>query len=106
MTLHFDLLHAPRWMRWLGHAHVSRAMTIVLGVIGVSLLFTALRVLDVAVSGALISSRTHVMAIAPAASGAPVAPDLLIGTQPTGAGAPVEASMVDVPAAAVEAISL
>jgi hypothetical protein len=103
MTLHFPRMHAPRWM---AHAHVNRAMTIVLGVIGVSLLFTALRVLDVAVSGALISSRTHVMAIAPAASGAPVAPDLLIGTQPTGAGAPVEASMVDVPAAAVEAISL
>ena len=103
MTLHFPRMHAPRWM---AHAHVNRAMTIVLGVIGVSLLFTALRVLDVAVSGALISGATHVVAITPAASGAPMAPDLLIGTDPTGAGAPVDASVVDVPAAAVEAISL
>ena len=103
MTLHFPRMQATRWM---AHAHVNRAMTIVLGVIGVSLLFTALRVLDVAVSGALISSGTHVIATAPAASGAPAAPDLLIGTEPTGAGAPVDASMVDMPAAAVEAISL
>jgi hypothetical protein len=103
MTLHFPWLHAPRW---LAHAHVNGAMTIVLGVIGVSLLFSALRVLDVAVSGALVSSRTHVIAIAPAASGSTMPADLLIVTDPTGAGAPVDASAVDVPAAAVEAISL
>jgi hypothetical protein len=97
MTLHFPRLHAPHWM---AHAHADRALTIVLGVIGVSLLFTALRVLDVAISGALISSATPGIAIAP------VAPDLLIGPGPTGAGAPADASAVDVPAAAVEAISL
>ena len=51
MTLHFHWLHAPRW---LAHAHVNRAMTLVLGVIGVSLLFSALRVVDAAVSGALV----------------------------------------------------
>jgi hypothetical protein len=103
MTLHFPRMHAPHW---LAHAHVNRAMTIVLGVIGVSLLFTALRVLDVAVSGALISRASPAIVIAPAASGAPVARDQLIGTEPTGAGAPADASAVDVPAAAVEAISL
>jgi hypothetical protein len=93
-------LHAPRW---LVHAHFNRAMTLVLGVIGVSLLFSALRVLDVAVSGALIDSRSHAAAVAPAASGAP---DRLIGNDPSGAGAPVNASLVDLPEAAVEAISL
>ena len=56
MTLHFDWLHAPRWM---AHAHVNRAMTIVLGVIGVSLLFSALRVVDAAVSGALIERHAR-----------------------------------------------
>ncbi len=103
MTLHFHWLHAPRW---LVHAHFNRAMTLVLGVIGVSLLFSAVRVLDVAVSGALIDSRSHAVAMAPAASGAPGAPDQLIGNDPTGAGAPVNASLVDLPEAAVEAISL
>jgi hypothetical protein len=103
MTLHLPRMRAPRWM---AHAHVNRAMTIVLGVIGVSLLFSAVRVLDVAVSGALTSGATHVIAIAPAASGAPMAPDRLIGTEPTSAGAPADASVVDVPAATVEAISL
>jgi len=102
MTLHFHWLHAPRW---LAHAHVSRAMTLVLGVIGVSLLFSALRVLDVAVSGALIERRTA--AVAPAASGSPLAPDVMLRTDPTGSGpAPVDASLVEVPEATVEAISL
>ena len=97
MTLHFHWLHA--------HAQVSRAMTLVLGVIGVSLLFGALKVLDVAVSGALIEA--HAVAVAPAASGTPVAPELLIGNDPTGAGAaPVDASLVEVPQASAEAISL
>ena len=32
MTLHFHWLHAPRW---LAHAHVSRAVSLVLSVIGV-----------------------------------------------------------------------
>ena len=100
MTLHFHWLHAPRW---LAHAHVSRAVSLVLGVIGVSLLFGALRVLDVAVSGALI--ERHAVAVAPAASGSPIAPDVMTGTGPTG-GAPVDASLVEVPEATVEAISL
>ena len=96
MTLHFHWLHAPRWM---AQAHVSRAMTFVLGVIAVSTLFGALRVLDVAVSGRLV--RRHAVAVAPAAS---VPTDLLL-TEPLGAGPrPVDAE--DVPDSAVEAISL
>ena len=59
MTLHFDWIHAPRW---LAHAHVSRAVSLVLGVIGVSLLFSALRVVDAAVSGALIARQATVPA--------------------------------------------
>jgi hypothetical protein len=99
MTLHFHWLHAPRW---LAHAHVSRAVSLVLGVIGVSLLFSALRVLDVAVSGALIERPA--VAVAPAASGTP---DAMPGTDPASAGpAPVDASLVEVPEATVAAISL
>ena len=102
MTLHFHWLHAPRW---LAHAHVSRAVSLVLGVIGVSLLFGALHVLDVAVSGALI--ERHAVAVAPAASGSPIAPDVTMVSDPTGGGpAPVDASLVEVPEATVEAISL
>jgi hypothetical protein len=96
MTLHFHWLHAPRW---LAHAHISRAMTLVLGVIAVSTLFGALRVLDVALSGRLVERRAAV--VAPAAS----VPTQLLTTEPTAAGIrPVET--VDVPDAAVEAISL
>ena len=102
MTLHFHWLHAPRW---LAHAHVNRAVTLVLGVIGVSLFFSALRVIDVAVSGALIERRAVVAA--PAASGSPTGSDVMIGAEPTGSGAtPVDASLVEVPEATVEAISL
>ena len=102
MTLHFHWLHAPRW---LAHAHVSRAVTLVLGVIGVSLLFSALRVVDAATSGALVERRA--VAVAPAASGSPTAPDVMLGTSAPGAGAaPVDASLVEVPEATVEAISL
>ena len=103
MTLHFPWLHAPRW---LANAHANRAMTLVLGVIGVSLLFSALRILDLAISGVLIAGGSHAVASAPAASGAPVAPESLIVTDPAAVGHPVDASMVDVPSAAVEAISL
>jgi hypothetical protein len=101
MTLHFHWLHAPRW---LAHAHVDRAMTLVLGVIGVSLLFSALRVLDVALSGALIATGNRAVAMAPAASGPPLVPDRQIVTDPT--GAPMDASLVEVPEAAAEAIGL
>jgi hypothetical protein len=95
MTLHFHWLHAPRWMV---HAHFSRAVSLVLGVIVVSLLFSALRVVDAAISGALIQ-RPEAAASVPA--------DALIRNDPTGAGAkPVDTSGVDVPEAAVEAISL
>jgi len=101
MTLHFHWLQA--------HAHLNRAMTLVLGVIGVSLLFGALRVLDVAVSGGLVASQpTASLASAPAASGTLDA-DLLIGNEPTGAGVraqKVDAPVVEVPEAAAEAISL
>ena len=99
MTLHFHWLNAPRWM---AHAHFSRAVTLVLGVIVVSLLFSALRVVDAAVSGALVPRPA--VALAPAAS---VPAQDLVGRDPTGTGAkPVEASLVDVPDAAAEAISL
>jgi hypothetical protein len=96
MTLHFHWLHAPRWM---AHAHVSRAMTLVLGVIAVSTVFGVLRILDVAVSGALV--ERHAASAAPAAS----VPTELLVTDPAAAGPrPVQAE--DVPDAAVEAISL
>ena len=99
MTLHFHWLHAPRWM---AHAHFSRAVTLVLGVIVVSLLFSALRVVDAAVSGTLI--QRPAVATAPAAS---VPVEAFVGNDPTGAGAkPVDASVVDVPEATVEAVSL
>jgi hypothetical protein len=99
MTLHFHRLHAPRWM---AHAHFNRAVMLVLSVIVVSLLFSALRVVDAAVSGALI--ERHATAANPAAS---VPAELLIGNDPTGAGAKsVDTSVVDVPEAAVEAVSL
>jgi hypothetical protein len=101
MTLRFDWFHAPPW---LARAHVNRAMTFVLGVIGVSVLFGALRVLDVAFSGALHSARA--VASATAASGAVLAPDVLLRTEPTASGAqPIEVDE-GVPSAFVEAISL
>jgi hypothetical protein len=100
MTLHFHWWHAPRW---LANVHVTRAMTLVLGVIGVSLLFGALRVLDVAVSGALVEFRP--VAMAQAASAA-ASRDVLIGTEPAASGVrPVETDF-EVPEATVEAVGL
>ena len=99
MTLHFHWLHAPRW---LAHSHVNRAMTFVLGVIGVSLLFSALRVVDAAVSGALVERRAA--ATAPTASAATAKPEFVMGTEPPAASAPIDA--VEVPDATAEAISL
>jgi len=101
MTLHFHWLHAPRW---LAHHHVNKAMTFVLGVIGVSLLFSALRVVDAAFSGALIERRAAV--VAPAAPGAPLSPDFLTGAAPPAAGGPVETNAVEVPDATAEAVRL
>ncbi len=101
MTLHFHWLHVPRWM---AHAHFSRAMTLVLGVIGVSLLFSALRVLDSAISGELVDRHPAAVA-APAASTAMPA-DLVIGTDPASAGPRKVDDTVVVPEAAAEAISL
>ena len=99
MTLHFHWLHAPRW---LAHTHVNRAMTLVLGVIVVSLLFSALRVIDAAVSGALVERRTT--PVAATVSGSTVRPEFVIGTEPPAASAPIDA--VEVPDATAEAISL
>ena len=101
MTLHFHWLHAPRW---LARHHVDRAMTLVLGVIGISLLFSALRVIDAAISGALVEHSA--LTVAPAASAAPAAPDLMTGTAPPSAGVPVETNAVEVPDATAEAIRL
>jgi hypothetical protein len=99
MTLHFDWFHAPRW---LAHAHVSRAVSLVLGVIGVSLLFSALRVVDTAVSGALIQRQATVVA----PGGAP-STDRLVGSEPPSSGPSVNTSTtVEVPEATAEAVSL
>ena len=95
MTLHFHWLHVPRW---LAHHHVSRAMSFVLGVIGVSLLFSALRVVDTAFSGALVERREAVVA--------PAGPDFLTGAEPPAAGASVETHAVEVPDATAEAVRL
>ena len=100
MTLHFHWLHAPRW---LAHGHVNRAMTLVLGIIGVSLLFSALRVVDAAVSGALVERRAAAATI-PTASAPTAVPEFVIGTEPAAASAPIDA--VEVPDATAEAISL
>jgi hypothetical protein len=101
VTLHFDWFHAPRW---LAHHHVSRAVSLVLGVIGVSLLFSALRVVDVAVSGALIDRH----AAAPAGAAMLVAPERLLREQaPSSGPAAVETpTSVEVPEATAEAVSL
>jgi hypothetical protein len=103
MTLHFDWFHAPRW---LAHAHVSRAVSLVLGVIGVSLLFSALRVVDAAISGALIDR--HAAAVAPATRAMMVAPDRLVRNAPASSDAQAvdTPTSVEVPEATAEAISL
>ena len=101
MTLHFHWLHAPRWMV---HTHVNRAMTLVLGVIGVSLLFSALRVVDTAVSGALV--ERHATVVAPLSS-ATSSPEVMLRTEPPASGAAMPTSDdVEVPEATVEAVSL
>lgn len=100
MTLHFDWFHAPRW---LAHAHVSRAVSLVLGVIGVSLLFSALRIVDAAVSGALIDRQGAVPAAAALAT-----PDRLLRRETASSDASAfdtPASMA-VPEATAEAVSL
>ena len=100
MTLHFDWFHAPRW---LAHAHVSRAVSLVLGVIGVSLLFSALRIVDAAVSGALIDRQ----GVVPAAA-ALVTPDRLLRRETASSDAvalDTSASM-EVSEATAEAVSL
>jgi hypothetical protein len=103
MTLHFDWFHAPRW---LAHAHVSRAVSLVLGVIGVSLLFGALRVVDAALSGALVERQEA--AVVPGDLRGASAPDRLLGNDPPSAGASAvdTSTTVEVPAATVDAISL
>jgi len=103
MTLHFDWFHAPRW---LAHAHVSRAVSLVLGVIGVSLLFSALRVVDAAISGGLIDRRAAVAV--PADAALIVAPERLLRVAPPSSGpeAAETSTSVEVPEATAEAVSL
>ena len=103
MTLHFDWIHAPRW---LAHAHVSRAVSLVLGVIGVSLLFSALRVVDAAVSGTLIEHRATV--VAPAGTSMLAAPERLLRAAPPSSGAEAldTPTSMEVPEATAEAVSL
>ena len=92
MTLRFDWLHLPRW---LAHPHVSRAMSVVLGVIAVSLLFSMLRVVDAAFSGALVEAPQRPAAVSPA-------PAPRVADEP----AAVDASLVEVSPATADAISL
>ena len=101
MTLHFDWLHLPHWQ---AHRHVNRAVTLVLGVIGVSLLFSALRVVDTAVSGTL--GRSAVPAPAQANARAPLDPEVMMRSEPSAASAPGDINAVEVPDATAEAISL
>ena len=93
MTLHFGRFQVPSW---LSHAHVDRAVSLVWGVIGVSLCFGALRIVDSAVSGALVDRQAAV-----------AAPDRLIASEPPSAGSAADTSIpVDMPPATVEAIGL
>jgi len=103
MTLHLPWLQS---MHWMAHRHFSRAVALVLGVIGVSLLFSALRVIDSAISGELVDSHPMPVA-APAASTAQPA-DLRTGAaagSPSAGPLQVDDTVV-VPEAAAEAISL
>jgi len=96
MTLHFHWLHAPHWLTGIP---VNRATTLVLGIIGVSLLFSALRVLDVATAGRPAQARASVAASA--------ASPLLTVTDPAvGTAAPVDADLVEVPDATANAVGL
>ena len=101
MTLHFDWLHLPHWQ---AHRHVNRAVTLVLGIIGVSLLFSALRVVDTAVSGTLIG--VAVPPAAPASTRTPFDPEVMTRSEPSPASAPADINAVEVPDATAEAISL
>ncbi len=95
MTLHFHWLHAPRWLT---DIPFNRATTLVLGIIGVSLLFGALRVLDVAAAVGTAAAHESLAASA-------VAP-LLTVTDPAVGAAAVEADLVEVPNATADAVSL
>ncbi|MEO5688260.1 MAG: hypothetical protein ABIR54_12950 [Burkholderiaceae bacterium] len=101
MTLRFHWLHAPRW---LGNVHVNRAMTLVLGIICVSLLFCAFQVLDVAISGVLVEFRPAV--VAPAASASLSSHDVMLGTEPPASDVRPFAADFEVPEATVDAVSL
>jgi len=103
MTLHFGWFHVPRW---LAHAHVSRAVSLVLGVIGVSLLFSALRVVDAALSGALVERRAET--VAPAGAQPAQSPERLPDSEPSSSSAAATdaSTTVDVPEATAEAVSL
>jgi len=96
MTLHFHWLHAPHRLTGIP---VNRATTLVLGIIGVSLLFGVLRVLDVAAAGAAAQAASSVAASA-------VSPLLTVTDPAIGAAAPVEADLVEVPDATADAVSL
>lgn len=98
MTLHFDWIHASRW---LAHAHVSRAVSLVLGVIGVSLLFSALRVVDAAISGALVARQATAVVVP-----ATLVPLQGRETPPSSPEALDTPTSVEVPEATAEAVSL
>jgi len=96
MTLHFRSLHAPHWLTGIA---VNRATMLVLGIIGVSLLFGALRVLDAAASVGPTRSPARVAASA-------TSPLLTVTDPAAGTAAPVEADLVEVPDATANAVSL
>jgi len=96
MTLHFHWLHARHGLTGIP---VNRATMLVLGIIGVSLLFGVLRVLDLA--SAVGPPAVHARVAASADS----SPLLTVADPAVGAAA-VEADLVEVPDATAEAVSL
>jgi len=105
MSLHFHSPHAPRWLRlWLhpDHPHAGRATTVVLTIIGVSLFFSVLQVIDIAVSGVrALQLPPHVSAVSPSSA----TPSGLAASGIVDPAATLDTSF-EVPSATAEAISL
>ena len=95
MSPHRHSQHAPRLSR-LPLSHAQHALIVVLGVIGISLCFGLLRIVDVAVSGALHERQAAPATVSMAASAA----------MPDDGAAVIDATFVDVPSASADAISL
>ena len=98
MVRQFRFLHVSTWLHPHAprtHVHATRALMAVFVVVGLSLLASALQVTEAAVSGALLDWRVqHAVPSTSAAS------SVLDG------GAAMDASLVELPSASVDAISL